>query len=171
MGLISEEATEPLLAPNVQNHFLQTFADSILFCISVIFSKASPDTLALNPAWCCPFDCCYESRLSHGSAFGEPEPGGCCCLYLPLPYNESFYFFPWTCSSSSHSPLKEHCWRASQKVSGPCCGWVWEHPLEHTAPWPSASSPGHVCLPGLIAPELLLFLLKVLFSPCRASHR
>lgn len=137
----------------------------------MIFSKASPDTLALNPAWCCPFDCCYESWLSHGSAFGEPEPGGCCCLYLPLPYNESFYFFPWTCSSSSHSPLKEHCWRASQKVSGPCCGWVWEHPLEHTAPWPSASSPGHVCLPGLIAPELLLFLLKVLFSPCRASHR
>lgn len=30
------------------------FADSILFCMAVVSSKASTDTVALTPAWSCP---------------------------------------------------------------------------------------------------------------------
>lgn len=63
MDLISGEATEPLFAHNHQKHFLQMFADSILFCMALVSSKASTDTVALTPAWCCPtailYHCCY----------------------------------------------------------------------------------------------------------------
>ena len=68
MGLISGEATEPLLACNHQKRFLQMFADSILFGMAVASCKASTGTVALTPAWCCPI-----AIIDH-----------CYCVHLPL---------------------------------------------------------------------------------------
>lgn len=90
--------------------------------------------------------------------------------WLPLAYNEALYFFPWSCSSASHPPLKQPCWCVPQWVSRTVLWLGSETSPRGYLPWHSPSSSGCVCLPEQITAELLVSPRGAFYS-CRASHR
>lgn len=136
MGLISGEATEPLLAHDHQKRFLQIFAGSILFCMAVLSSKATTATEAMTPTWCCPI--AIINHWYYMDMHLESQNWGYVPVLAPL--------FP-TMNLSTSSlgvtlPPAMVLWSNLVVVLLKGWDWAWEHLLEGAAPWPSSSSSG-----------------------------